>query len=85
MDTAVFFIGFLLLTFGEKPAHLIIGRIFHGYPLVSQVYLSEILDSNRKGFGAAMYSLFHSFGFFLVLFTGAFLHWRTGRVPISYS
>ena len=41
LDTAVFFIGFLLLTFGEKPAHLIRGRIFHGYPLVSQVKYLE--------------------------------------------
>ena len=35
-----------------------------------KVYISEILDEERRGLGAAMYSVLHSFGFFLVLFTG---------------
>ena len=37
-----------------------------------KVYISEILDEERRGLGAAMYSVLHSFGFFLVLFTGEF-------------
>ena len=37
LDTAMFFIGFTFLAFAERPVHLIIGRLFLGYPLVSQV------------------------------------------------
>lgn len=76
LDTAVFFLGFVMLATGHLPACLIIGRLLLGYPLVSQVYISEILNVDRRGLGAAMYSVLHSFGFFLVLFTGAYLPWR---------
>lgn len=37
------------------------------------MYISEILNVDRRGLGAAMYSVLHSFGFFLVLFTGDLL------------
>ena len=43
---------------------------------VRQVYLCEILDTDRRGLGAAMYSILHSVGFFMILFLGAFLPWR---------
>ena len=37
LDTAVFFLGFVMLATGHLPACLIIGRLLLGYPLVSQV------------------------------------------------
>ena len=40
------------------------------------MYLCEIMSPSRRGLGAAMYSVLHSFGFFLVLILGAFLPWR---------
>jgi len=76
LDTAVFFLGFLILTTGHLPTCLIIARLLLGYPLVSQVFLCEILDTNRRGLGAAMYSVLHSLGFCMVLFSGAFIPWR---------
>merc|ERR1711892_1371153 len=62
IDTIVFFLG--------------VARFMLGYPLVSQVYLCEIMSPSRRGLGAAMYSVLHSLGFFLVLILGAFLPWR---------
>ena len=44
--------------------------------LFVQVYLCEIMSPSRRGLGAAMYSVLHSLGFFLVLILGAFLPWR---------
>ena len=44
--------------------------------LCVQVYLCEIMSPSRRGLGAAMYSVLHSLGFFLVLILGAFLPWR---------
>jgi len=41
-----------------------------------QVYLCEIMSPSRRGLGAAMYSVLHALGFFLVLILGAFLPWR---------
>ena len=41
-----------------------------------QVFLSEVLSPGRLGLCAAMYSVLHSLGFFLVLILGAFLPWR---------
>ena len=35
-----------------------------------KVFLCEILDTNRRGLGAAMYSVLHSLGFCMVLFSG---------------
>ena len=70
IDTVVFFIGFLLLATGHLTTCLILARLLLGYPLVSQVYLCEILDSDRRGLGDAMYSILHSIGFFMVLFLG---------------
>ena len=40
------------------------------------MYLCEILSPSRRGLGAAMYSVLHALGFFLVLILGAFLPWR---------
>jgi len=34
------------------------------------------MSPTRRGLGAAMYSVLHAFGFFLVLILGAFLPWR---------
>ena len=92
IDTVVFFFGFGLLATGHLTTCLILARLLLGYPLVSQVYLCEILDPDRRGLGAAMYSILHSIGFFIILFlgnslsqfkfnifmkmTGAFLPWR---------
>merc|ERR1711953_890008 len=76
IDTAVFFLGFGLLATGHQMTCLILARLLLGYPLVSQVFLCEILDTDRRGLGAAMYSILHSTGFFSVLFLGAFLPWR---------
>ena len=42
----------------------------------SKVFLCEIMSPSRRGLGAAMYSVLHSVGFFLVLILGAFLPWR---------
>jgi len=76
IDTAVFFLGFGLLATGHQMTCLILARLLLGYPLVSQVFLCEILDTDRRGLGAAMYSILHSTGFFVVLFLGAFIPWR---------
>ena len=76
IDTAVFFFGFGLLALGHSTTVLILGRLLLGYPLVSQVFICEILDTDRRGLGAAMYSILHSVGFFMILFLGAFLPWR---------
>ena len=70
IDTAVFFLGFGLLATGHQMTCLILARLLLGYPLVSQVFLCEILDTDRRGLGAAMYSILHSTGFFTVLFLG---------------
>ena len=73
IDTAVFFLGFGLLATGHKMTCLVLARILLGYPLVSQVFLCEILDTDRRGLGAAMYSILHSTGFFVVLFLGNYI------------
>ena len=73
IDTAVFFLGFGLLATAVNSSCLIVGRLLLGYPLLSQVFLSEILDTDRRGLGAAMYSILHSTGFFVVLFLGIYL------------
>ena len=70
MDTAIFFLGFGLLAMAVNSACLILGRVLLGYPLVSQVFLCEILSTDRRGMGAAMYSILHSTGFSVVLFLG---------------
>ena len=70
IDIAVFFLGFGLLAMAVNSACLILGRVLLGYPLVSQVFLCEILSTDRRGMGAAMYSILHSTGFFVVLFLG---------------
>jgi len=86
LDTAVFCVGFIILATGHLSTCLIIARLLLGYPLVSQVFLCEILDESRRGLGAAMYSVLHSIGFFLVLFTGAFLPWRLAIfIPVIIS
>jgi len=83
IDTVVFFFGFGLLATGHLTTCLILARLLLGYPLVSQVYLCEILDPDRRGLGAAMYSILHSIGFFIILFLGAFLPWRlTVAIPM---
>ena len=74
MDTAIFFLGFGLLALAVNSACLILGRVLLGYPLVSQVFLCEILSTDRRGMGAAMYSVLHSTGFFVVLFLGNYIY-----------
>lgn len=76
LDTAVFFLGFIILATGHLTRCLVLARALLGYPLVSQVYLCEIMSPTRRGLGAAMYSVLHALGFFLVLILGAFLPWR---------
>jgi len=76
IDTAMFFLGFVVLCVSNSVLLLVVGRFLLGYPLVSQVFLSEVLSPGRLGLGAAMYSVLHSLGFFLVLILGAFLPWR---------
>merc|ERR1712106_6754 len=76
IDTIVFFLGFLLLSISQSVSSLVLARALLGYPLVSQVYLCEIMSPSRRGLGAAMYSVLHALGFFLVLILGAFLPWR---------
>lgn len=76
IDTAVFLLGFILLSVSQSTECLVVARFILGYPLVSQVYLCEIMSPTRRGLGAAMYSVLHSFGFFIVLILGAFLPWR---------
>ena len=73
IDTAVFFLGFGLLATAVNSSTLILARLLLGYPLVSQVYLCEILDTDRRSLGAAMYSILHSTGFFVVLFLGKYI------------
>jgi len=76
IDTVVFFLGFILLSTSHSTSCLVVARFMLGYPLVSQVFLCEIMSPSRRGLGAAMYSVLHSLGFFLVLILGAFLPWR---------
>jgi len=76
IDTAVFFLGFILLATCRSASCLSVARFILGYPLVSQVYVCEIMIPSRRGLGAAIYSLLHSFGFFIILILGAFLPWR---------
>merc|ERR1712106_77167 len=76
IDTIVFFLGFLLLSISQSVSSLVLARALLGYPLVSQVYLCEIMSQSRRGLGVAMYSVLHALGFFLVLILGAFLPWR---------
>jgi len=76
IDTVVFICGFFLLSISHNVYSLIVGRFLLGYPLVSQVFLCEIVSPQTRGITAAMYSLLHSLGFFLPLILGAYLHWR---------
>jgi len=86
IDTLIFFIGFLILTVATSLPCLILARLLLGCPLVSQVFLCEIVTPSRRGFTAAMYSVSYSSGFSLILFLGANLHWRLAlAVPLFLS
>jgi len=75
LDVSVFFVGFTILATSHLTS-MVLARMLLGYPLVSQVFLCEILNPERRGLGAAMYSVLHSIGFFLVLVLGAYIPWR---------
>merc|ERR1712130_1037821 len=68
IDTVIFFLGFVTLTTSNSMIFLVISRLLLGYPLVSQVFLSEIVSPKRRGIAAAMYSVMHATGFFIILF-----------------
>jgi len=76
IDIVIFFIGFALCCFGRSFELLVFGRILQGYPLVSQVFVCEVVSVEKRGPLSAMYSVMHSIGFATQLIIGAYMHWR---------
>jgi len=76
IDIIVFLFGFLLLSVSNSVSSLVVARFLLGCPLVSQIFVCEVLPPHKRGLGGAMYSTLHSTGFFLVLILGAYLPWR---------
>jgi len=76
MDTIVFLCGFVILAMATSVPFLMLARFLHGCPLVSQVYVCEIVSPYYRGLAAALYSVLHAVGFSMMLLLGASLHWR---------
>jgi len=84
IDTGFFFVGFTILTTASSLPLIILARLLLGCPIVSQVYLCEVVSPARRGLAAAMYSVLHSTGFCMMLLLGAVVHWRVAMAVPAF-
>ncbi|TRY78417.1 hypothetical protein TCAL_01675 [Tigriopus californicus] len=84
IDVIAFMCGFLLMALGDSVLQLCIGRLLLGYPLVSSVYLCEIVHPDIRGLSGGTYSTLNAVGYSLTLLLGAVLpSWRLALLILA--